>query len=289
MKKKYLLLGLFLVAAFATITTTKVNSKITSPPVGTSGDPFTNATCSQSGCHPSPANNATSSELTLTIGTGTPTTVLDNNFTYIENTTYNIGFLINAFTGRYGFQMTCLDGSNAKAGTFAVSNAATTKINTAGGTGTRQYMGHLNASATKNWVFKWTAPAATTGDVTFYYSFNTADNNNSPTGDVIYKGAVTISPNTTGVENISDKLSALNISPNPVSDEFRISFEMKETNSVSSQLYSLDGKVCKQLMNEKLSEGNFSRAFDINDMPSGIYLVKINVGESSVTKKIINL
>lgn len=284
MNKKYLLLTVFLIAVFATLNVTTVKSKITSPPAGNSGDPVTTMSCAQSGCHPSPAQTPGANDLTLTIGTGTPTTPLNSSFQYTPGTAYNIAFLINAFTGRYGFQIVPLTSANAMAGSFTVTNAATEKINTQS---TRQYMGHLNASSTKSWTFKWTAPAICAGPVTFYYAYNTANNDGSANGDFIYKSSVTINCSGTGIEDISDKVSELNIFPNPISSEFGISFDLKEANNVSLQLYSLDGKLVKQLINEKMSEGNFNRQYDVNDLSAGIYLVKLNVGGASVTRKIV--
>lgn len=284
MNKKYLLLTAFLIAIFATLNVTTVNSKITSPPAGSSGDPVNTGTCAQSGCHNGPVQTPGAGDLTLTIGTGNPTTPLDASFVYSPGTQYNIGFLINSFTGRYGFQMVALNSSNTQAGTFAVTNSATTKINAAGG---RSYIGHLNANSTKNWVYKWTAPASGTGTVTFYYSYNTADDNDQSNGDVIYKGSVSIEALLSGVEDISTKVADLNIFPNPISSQFGISFDLKESNTVSSQLYSLDGKLMKELINEKMNSGNVNQQFDVNDLAAGIYLVKLNVGGATITKKIV--
>jgi hypothetical protein len=296
MQKKYALLTLFLVAVFATLNVSKVNSKITSPPAGSAGDPFAGgATCVQSGCHAGPAQTSTSSNLNLTIGTGNPTTPLTSSFQYTPGQQYNIGFsiLTSATTNPfYGFQIVALNGSDARAGTMAVTNAATTKINNIGtGATARQYMGHQNANSTRNWTFKWTAPAASTGPVTFYYTFNVCNassaNPNNPEG-TIYKSSVTIPEGTgSGIEDISSKISALNIFPNPVTNEFGLSFDLAETNRVSSQLFSLDGQLLKELINAKTEQGHFTESFNVRDLPAGIYMVKLNVGEASVTKKII--
>jgi len=287
MKKIYFSFASLLLAGFFILDSTTVKSKITNPPAGSAGDPITNSSCAQGGCHPSPAVTPTSSDLTLSIGTGTPTTALNSSFKYAGAQDYNIAFLVSSITGRYGFQIVALDGANAQAGSFTVTNAATTKINTSG---TRQYMGHQNANNTKNWSFKWTAPVATTGNVTFYYSFVTADNNNQSSGDVVYKGSVTISPETTSaIEPIETKLSNLSIMPNPVNNQFALSFDLLETSEVSAQLFTLDGRLVYELMNEHLSAGNCSRTISANDLNAGIYLVKLNVGQSSVTKKIVKL
>ena len=289
MNKKYLLLSFFLIALLAFLNVTKVNSKISLAPVditgGNAGDPTLNRTCATSGCHGGTAQNASLSTLALLVGTSDTLNIPNPTFKYTPGTQYSLTFMITAFTGRYGFQIVALNGSNNQAGTMTVLNSATTKINNAI---SRQYMGHLSANSTKTWTFRWTAPAVGTGPVTFYYAYNTANNDGTSNGDVIYKGSSTIQESTgSGIQDISERISDLNIFPNPVSNELGISFNLLEASNVSSQLYSLDGREVNMLMNEKVSEGNFARSFNTNDLPSGIYLMKLNVGGASITKKIV--
>lgn len=303
MNKKYLLISFFLVAILIVATTNNANSKLTAPPAGNAGDPISGiqwqpiesgATCAHSGCHAGPAQTPASGDLTLNIGTGSPpSTPLDANFCYTAGQQYNIAFLINKFATSnpyYGFQIVSLDASNAKAGTMAVANAATTFISTSTATGSRQFMGHHNASSTHSWSFKWTAPSTGTGQVTFYYAYNIANASVVPptaAQGTIYHGSVTINECTSGIEDISTKISALNIFPNPISNEFSLSFDLKEAETVSTQLYSLDGKQVNEMLNEKVSEGNFVRSCNTNDLPAGVYLMKLTVGGTSITKKIV--
>lgn len=286
MNKKLLLFTSAFVLAAIVFNTTTVNSEITTPPAGSAGDPVTGKSCAQSGCHPSPAQTPSANDLTINIGTGTPSTPLNSSFKYDGGTTYNIAFLPTAFTGRYGFQIIALDAANNMAGTFTVSNAATTAIKTAGN---YKYMGHLNASSFKQWVFKWTAPAASTGNVTFYYAYNTADNDNTPTGDVIYKGSVTISPNLTSLNDLAAKVSDLTVFPNPVSGEFSLSFNATETMDATAAMYNLNGDLVNTLLDETISEGFYTRTFNISNLPAGVYMVKISSGNASIVKKIFKL
>lgn len=286
MNKKHLLYSTaFIALAAMVLNTTRVNSEIPKPPAGSSGDPVTNKTCAQSGCHPGQGQELTptANDLTINIGTGTPSTPLNSSFKYDGGTAYNIAFLPNAFTGRYGFQIIALDGANQMAGTFTVTNAATTAIKTAG---SYKYMGHLNASTTKNWVFKWTAPAASTGDVTFYYAYNTADNDGQASGDIIYKGSVTISANSTGINDLSSKVGNLRVFPNPITTDFGLSFNANESMDLTAELYNLNGELVKNLMDEKVNEGTFTRNFNISDLSAGVYMVKLTSGTASVTQKV---
>ncbi len=294
MKKSYLTLSLFLAGFIAVISYNQVNSEIPYPPAGNAGDPFTANTCARSGCHPSPSLTPAQGDLTFNIGTGTPTTPLTSSFQYTGGQLYNLAFIINKSanpTAYYGFQVVALDGSNNQAGSFAVTDNTHTKIATSPPTGTRQYMGHKGANTFKNWVWQWTAPATSTGPVTFYYAYNLMSWNGvgTPTNaeGEIYTGTVTIQPGATGIEDISEKLSSLNIFPNPVTSEFSISFDLKSNEQLSASIYSLDGKLSRELMNEKGQQGYFNRSFNVQDLPAGIYLVKLNAGSASVTKKII--
>ena len=294
MKKSYLLLSFSLVALFATLNVTTVKSKITSPPAGSAGDPSTSGvTCAQSGCHAAPTQTPPNGDLTLNIGTGNPTTAL-SGFVYTPGTVYNIAFSFQGLTSAthpfYGFQIVALNASNAQAGTMTVTSSTTTQVNTGAFTGTRQYMGHKTANSGHNWIFKWTAPAAGTGPVSFYYAYNKCDASSAtPTvaQGTIYKGSVTTQEGPTGIADIADKVSELNIFPNPISNQFSMSFDLKEANPVSSQLYSIDGKLVKELINEKIENGHVVSQFDVQDLQSGIYMVRLNIGDASVTKRIV--
>lgn len=283
MKKNYLLLSLAVIVFISIVNTQKVSSKQGNPPANSTGDPVTGNTCVQSGCHGGSVLTPGSSDVTLNIGTGSPTTPLNAAFEYAGGTQYNIAMLLNSSTGRYGFQIVALNSSNAQAGTMTVTNAATTKINTSAG---RQYMGHLNASTTKNWSFKWTAPVATTGPVTFYYCYATEDGDGNPGSNVIYKSSVTINAAASSVNDISTKLSDLNIFPNPVSNEFGLTFDLKQNSDVAVDLYTIDGKLSKQLINQKIAEGHFSNQFDISHLPTGVYLVNMVVDGVAETRKL---
>jgi len=265
----------------------KVSSNITAPLPGSDGDQSAANTCARAGCHnSSTVQTPGPGDLSYTIGIGTPTIDLNGGFKYMPGDTYSLSFLLNQTATRYGFQTSVTDATLHQAGTWTLTNTANTSTSTAF---SRTYVGHKNASTTKNWFFNWTAPATGTGPVTFYYAYNLANGDGTPLNDLIYKGSITILEQTSGIEDISNKISSLNIFPTPVSSEFNISFDLKEVNDVSSVLYSLDGKVCKELLNRKLNEGNFNQSFDLHDIPAGIYLVKLNVGEASATKKIMKL
>ena len=283
MKKRYFVLGGFVMMSLFIFKSTSLVSNVASPQPGNNGDPNT---CSRNGCHNGPVNPPNVGDLTFKIGTGVPTNDLTSSFQYTPGTQYTLGFVINASAGRYGFQVSAADASNSQAGTFAVTDATNTKTSTAFG---HTYIGHKDASTFKNWAFKWTAPAVGSGPVTFHYAYNLADGFGSPDNDNIYVDSVTIQELGTAISDIADKISELSISPNPVSNELHVSFELKESNNIEINLYSLDGSVSKNLVNCHTNNGLFSENSDLENLPSGIYFLKVSVGNSSTTQKILKL
>jgi hypothetical protein len=50
----------------------------------------------------------------------------------------------------------------------------------------------------------------------------------------------------------------------------------------------MQGQVVKTLVGEEsLGEGTFKRSFEINGLSTGIYLVRLQIGNSSVVSKVV--
>jgi len=82
----------------------------------------------------------------------------------------------------YGFQLTALDGAGRQAGTLVVTDNARTQIGFDAVDGNpRQYINHTiqgtfpTGTNQGSWSFKWRAPAASVGRVTFYAAGNAAN------------------------------------------------------------------------------------------------------------------
>jgi hypothetical protein len=139
--------------------------------------------------------NCTSCHGGLAVNSGPATRTLTFNgsaaSSYVPGQTYNLSLTVTRATrNKYGFQLKVEDGQGGDAGTL---------ISTTNRTWLQQ--GYLNQSGSGNtstssgtitWNFQWTAPAAGTGSVTFYFSSNAANNNGSTSGDEIYTDAVTL-------------------------------------------------------------------------------------------------
>ena len=67
--------------------------------------------------------------------------------------------------------------------------------------------------------------------------------------------------------------------PNPVSTNTKIPFTLETSGQVLIQIYSTSGKMIKNLMDQYLTEGIHEVEVNLQSVPAGTYLYKIQVGE----------
>jgi hypothetical protein len=143
-------------------------------------------------CHTSFDLNSGPGHVTIS---GLPAVYSSNQEVLVSVTTnHPDGFL-------YGFELTAIDASGAQAGTLVATDTANTQLKSAEVAGhTRQYIEHTFAGAfpvefnQRTWTFKWIAPAASAGPVTFYAAGNGANGDSESTGDYIYTTSATVEP-----------------------------------------------------------------------------------------------
>ena len=166
------LLLLFFVAS-----SNSVFSLTAGPPDEKTGAP-NEGTCVSAGCHTGNVLNTAGGSLMLTA----PETYQPGEvYTIIVN-------LSRTGQSKWGFQMTALDADGARAGTFAVDDAANTQVSEAN---SKQYIKHTavgtaGANDAHSWEFEWTAPDTDIGPVTFYAAGNASNGNFNPIDDYIY-------------------------------------------------------------------------------------------------------
>ncbi len=93
----------------------------------------------------------------------------------------------------------------------------------------------------------------------------------------------------TGVVGFSELLvdGTFNIFPNPVNDNAFINFSLIKPEAVNLTVFDLIGREIKVLENTNLSSGDHSYRISKNDLPEGMYLIKLMVGNESQVKKIV--
>jgi hypothetical protein len=150
------------------------------------GDPPSNSTCNQGGCHNSFVLNSGGGTLSLS---GVPF----NNNNYTPGQTYDLTVnLRHVGKSRWGFELTALDSNNNRAGTIIVTDSTNTQLSD-------KYLKHrlsgafFNPDQSPGWNFQWKAPSSGI-PVIFYVAGNAANGDGSNGGDQIYSKSFPLSP-----------------------------------------------------------------------------------------------
>jgi len=77
--------------------------------------------------------------------------------------------------------------------------------------------------------------------------------------------------------------------PNPFNPSTQITYQIPKNDFVSLLVYNSLGQVVKTLVNKEQSKGKYSINFDASNLPSGIYLYKIESGNFIDVKKMLLL
>lgn len=81
---------------------------------------------------------------------------------------------------------------------------------------------------------------------------------------------------------------ALQVSPNPFSSSFRLSFQLENSQVIMISVHDLSGRWLQTLVNEKISPGRHAFLFGPENLNSDIYLLYLKTGDGKVgVKKII--
>lgn len=75
--------------------------------------------------------------------------------------------------------------------------------------------------------------------------------------------------------------------PNPFNPTTKIIWQMPEENFVKLKIFNLLGQEVASLVNENMKVGRHEVEFNASDLPSGIYLYKIQIGQFEQTRKLI--
>lgn len=203
---------------------------------------------------------------------------------YVPGETYTITATgSHSGVNRFGFELTAEDNTNAKTGMFTITDASGTKLTNSNNSVTHLQAGTTPSGDSKSWSMDWTAPAAGTGDVTFYAAFNAANGNGNTTGDVIYTSSHMV------IENIVSSIAKneedlIKVYPNPFNDYIMINSDeaditdLKILNTEGSLVYQNGSSISQ---NTKIS---------LSGLQSGVYHIILNTSSSkNISKTIIKL
>ncbi|MFZ4634398.1 MAG: choice-of-anchor V domain-containing protein [Saprospiraceae bacterium] len=236
------------------------------PPTSNTGAPG-EKTCQQSGCHSGGAFTGT-----VTI-TGVPDTVLAGQVYPIT-----LEHLSNAEIA--GFQLTALDGANAKAGTLTAGSGS----NTANGIMSRQYVRHSNpkqlVSQKTTWTFNWTAPAAAGGNnITYYFSSLAANNNSDDSGDNVLTGVKSVVFRPTVATGEPQAAQWVKCYPTVTSD--RLNVELLNGQQGYLHLFDAQGKL---VLEQQLSGQS---VFSVAGFQKGLYHARIESNKLVSVQKFV--
>jgi hypothetical protein len=260
------------ISGMSAFTNSETSANSTGAPATRTGSPGDTKSCTT--CHAGTAQNA--------IG------IMSSNIPvtgYVPGSTYMINAVCtDATKNRFGFEISPQNIAGAKLGVLTVTDITRTKL-----VGSGKYITHTSAGTTGtgtiSWSFNWTAPAAGTGDVTFYGAFNFSNHNNATSGDLIKLSQFTVSEDLfTGIENISAS-AQINIYPNPVSDIARIVMP-SSIKPETIRIFALDGKVVRTFENLPTNE-NFE--MNVATLAAGTYYVSLETENGFYSSKLIKL
>jgi hypothetical protein len=149
-------------------------------------------TCATSGCHDDNALNSGVAQLTIDVASGVTK--------YVAGHTYPIKVRISDVnSSRFGFQIVALDQTTNNAGTFTIVDPAHTQfMENQHELMDRKYITYTfsgtdaASNGTGEWIVNWTAPANTSGNITFYAAAVSANDDGTDKGDVVYTTSNTL-------------------------------------------------------------------------------------------------
>lgn len=269
---KKILLFVLLVTIFTGTTAFVIFSSGVSDQTGSPGE----GTCSS--CHGGGGGT------TLVSITASPVFVSNQ---YVPGQTYTITISVinNVFTN-FGFDAEILNSSNVTTGTVTSVLAGVKIINS-----TRQNLTHTtpkSGTGSADFQFVWVAPSG--GTATMYAAGNAVDGTGGTGGDSPANSLLILTPAGIGINEMQKSgVSGLNIYPNPVKSEFKISYNLLENAKLKAAIFNLQGKEIAEIANENQSAGTHLLEAQLPaDLAKGVYFVRLSAeGKPQVQRLII--
>lgn len=253
---------------------------------------FTNSpgevTCTDSQCHDSYTLNSGNGSITFSAPTMT-------NWQYVPGTVYPIQVTVaKPSVVLFGLGVEALKSDGSNGGTFTITNSTETQIKNAVVNGkVRANVVHkLSGGAgtnTKTFSFNWTAPATSSGPITFYAAGNATNNDGDEAGDYIYTTTQVVTPFVVGLSTVVGPVSGISHFPNPATDHFTTSFSLSEPAAIVIELLDLNGRMIDKLYSGTESSGSHELTHRLNSHhATGNYLVRMTVnGKPHVTRLLL--
>lgn len=213
---------------------------------------------------------------------------------YTPGETYTVKVLINPAVGTpagHGFQLSCLnapEGMNGSEVATWTDIADNVKIATAAANG-RTYAEHDGVSTSNEFLVEWTAPAAGSGEVTFYSCGNGVNLNGNRTGDGADCSTLELAE--AGASSVGDldiETVQLNVFPNPVKENLTLDIESKLTGNYTMNIIDQVGRTV-QSERVQLFTGENILSFDVAHLAKGHYFVQLVDKQQTISAKMLKL
>ncbi len=217
------------------------------------------SSCGQGGCHGG-GHIAGNSYIVTDIPAGG----------YVPGTEYNVT-LSGSDRGKskFGFEFAAEDASNATAGTLAPGASPVAREQLRGnGHLVHTASGTTGTAGSFGWQFKWTAPSAGTGSVTFSTAVLFANGNGNNGGDSTRISSLTVNEDLSVGLNELTKLEVKTY-PNPVVNELNISLEKADNGVIN--IFDASGKSVKNI-----NINSNTLLVDVSDLIAGNYVLQVS-------------
>jgi hypothetical protein len=253
--------------------TTDADGNTSAAPAARTGSPGDGANCTS--CH-----SGTASTVAGLITSNIPATG------YVPGQTYTITASITEIgKTKFGFEISPQTNTGVKKGTLVVTNSTATQLVSTGKYITHKSAGTSFSTGTATWTFNWIAPVAGSGNFTFYGAFNVTNASGTSAGDAIKLSTLPViedlTPATTGVEDIA-LAEAISVFPNPLEDQLHITNTSAPDEPITISIINISGQVVK-----KITETSFNSAINVEDLATGLYVLRIETEKGVAIKKII--
>lgn len=215
------------------------------------------------------------------------------NWEYFPGTTYIINVTVTKIgVSKFGFGFEALLPSGANGGLIVTGNSANAKSLNAtvqGNSRTNAVHKQPNHFGTDSLVFsfEWTAPAAGTGNITFYAAGNATNNSNNSSGDYIYTSNQLITEaSLTQIQKVLREKKLI-VYPNPCNDFIKISLPNGlDKSSTALQIFDIGGRLIDK-QNLVGEEGVLNFSLLNTQVKEGIYFIQLKNGQWEHHEKII--
>jgi hypothetical protein len=86
---------------------------------------------------------------------------------------------------------------------------------------------------------------------------------------------------------IPNEFRLVGIYPNPFNPTTTIEFDLPVTTEVSFQVYDVQGRLVRELLNENVTAGSHKVEFNGEGYPSGLYFARMQTGAQTMTRKML--